>query len=197
MRVNRRLSRAVSAVTASILSLAILAVAQTGRESRTTNIRISNFGKINDNFYRGAQPSRRDISDLAGLGVKAVIDLQEDGEAGERQAVEAAGMRYYRIGMSDNSWPSMEKAEQFLKLVNDPANQPVFIHCHGGRHRAGAMTAIYRITHDKWTADQAFAEMRRYEFERGFGHGALKDYVYDYAQKRQQSEKGVVVETSK
>ena len=197
MRVNRRLSRAVSAATAFVLSLAILAVAQTGRDSRAANIRISNFGKINDNFYRGAQPSRRDISDLAALGVKTVIDLQADGEAGEEQAVEDAGMKYYRIGMSDSSWPSTEKAEQFLKLVNDPANQPVFIHCHGGRHRAGAMTAIYRITHDKWTADQAFAEMRRYEFERGFGHGALKDYVYDYAQKHQPDQKGVVVETSK
>ncbi len=197
MRVNRKLSRAVSAVAASVLSLAILAVAQTGKDGRTANIRISNFGKINDNFYRGAQPSRRDISDLAGLGVKAVIDLQEDGEAGEEQAVEDAGMKYYRIGMSDSSWPSMEKAQQFLKLVNDPANQPVFIHCHGGRHRAGAMTAIYRITHDKWTADQAFAEMKRYQFERGFGHGTLKDYVYDYAQNHQPNQKGVVVETSK
>lgn len=57
----------------------------------------------------------------------------------------------------------------------------------GGRHRAGTMTAIYRITHDKWNADQAYAEMKRYEFERGFGHGTLKDYVYDYAQKSQKS----------
>jgi protein tyrosine/serine phosphatase len=191
MRVNRRLSRAVSAATASILSLTILAVAQTGRDSRATNIRISNFGKVNDNFYRGAQPSRRDYADLKALGIKTVIDLQQDGEAAEQQQVEAAGMKFYRIGLSDSSWPAPEKTEQFLKLVNDPANQPVFIHCHGGRHRAGTMTAIYRITHDKWTADQAFAEMKRYEFERGFGHGSLKDYVYDYAQKNQKS---IVVE---
>jgi protein tyrosine/serine phosphatase len=194
MRVNRRLSRAVSAVTASVLSLAILAVAQTGSDGRSADIRIKNFGKINNNFYRGSQPTRRDISDLAALGIKAVIDLQQDGEADEEQTVEAAGMKFYRIGLSDSSWPSTEKAEQFLKLVNDPANQPVFIHCHGGRHRAGAMTAIYRITHDRWTADQAFAEMRRYEFERGFGHGTLKAYVYDYAQKNQKS---IAVETSK
>jgi protein tyrosine/serine phosphatase len=191
MRVNRRLSRAVSAAMASILSLTMLAVAQTGRDNHTVNIRISNFGKVNDNFYRGAQPSRRDYADLKALGIKTVIDLQQDGEAAEQQQVEAAGMKFYRIGLSDSSWPAPEKTEQFLKLVNDPANQPVFIHCHGGRHRAGTMTAIYRITHDKWTADQAFAEMRRYEFERGFGHGTLKDYVYDYAQKNQKS---IVVE---
>jgi len=182
MRVSPKLSRAVSAATATLLSLAILAVAQTGG-----SIRIKNFGKVDNNFYRGAQPSRRDYADLKALGVKTVIDLQEDGEANEQQDVEDAGMNFYRIGLSDSSWPSPEKTEKFLKLVNDPANQPVFIHCHGGRHRAGTMTAIYRITHDKWTADQAYAEMKRYEFDRGFGHGTLKDYVYDYAQKNQKS----------
>jgi len=194
MRVNRRLSRAVSAVTAAVLSLAILAVAQTSSDSRVANIRIKNFGKVDQTLYRGAQPKRRDIADLAALGVKTVIDLQQDGEAGEQQDVEATGMKFYRIGLSDKSWPSPEKVEQFLKLVNDPANQPVFIHCHGGRHRAGTMTAIYRITHDKWSADQAYAEMKQYDFESGLGHGALKDYVYDYAQKTQKS---IVVETSK
>ena len=187
MRVHQRLSRAVSAVTASVLVLAVLAVAQTGSDSRLSNIRIKNFGKVDNNLYRGAQPKRRDYADLAALGVKTVIDLQQDGEAGESDDVEAAGMKFYRIGLSDSSWPAPEKTAQFLKLVNDPANQPVFIHCHGGRHRAGTMTAIYRITHDKWSADQAYAEMKRYDFESGFGHGSLKDYVYDYAQKTQKS----------
>lgn len=194
MRVNRKLSRAVSGITAFLLAMAVLAVARPGSDSGSSNIRIKNFGKVNDNFYRGSQPKRRDYADLAALGVKTVIDLQEDGDADEPQQVEEAGMKYYRIGLSDKSWPAPEKAAQFLKLVNDPANQPVYIHCHGGRHRAGAMTAIYRMTHDKWSAGQAYAEMKRYEFESGFGHGALKDYVYDYGQK---SQKSIVVETSK
>jgi protein tyrosine/serine phosphatase len=193
MRVNQRLSRAVSAVTAAVLALAVLAVAQTSSDSRLSTIRIKNFGKVDNNLYRGAQPKRRDYTDLAALGVKTVIDLQQDGESGEQDDVEAAGMKFYRIGLSDSSWPSPDKAAQFLKLVNDPVNQPVFIHCHGGRHRAGTMTALYRITHDNWSADQAYAEMKRYDFESGFGHGTLKDYVYDYAQKNQKS---IVVNTN-
>jgi protein tyrosine/serine phosphatase len=143
-------------------------------------ISISNFGRINENLYRGAQPREKDYAMLAAAGIKTVIDLQKDGEAREQALVEAAGMRFYRIGLSDKSWPSPTDAARFLSLVNDPANQPVFFHCHGGRHRAGAMTAIYRITHDGWTADRAYAEMKQYDFERGFGHGALRSYVYDY-----------------
>src|SRR5438477_6734 len=47
------------------------------------NIRIDNFGKVNDDYYRGAQPKGRDYNDLAALGVKTVIDLQEDGPSNE------------------------------------------------------------------------------------------------------------------
>ena len=196
MRVNRKISRVVTGVTASVLALAVFAVAQTAERKASSKTRIANFGCINEKFYRGAQPKPGDYKDLAALGVKTIIDLQQEGESDEQQLAESAGMRFYRIGLSDSSWPSAEKAAQFIKLVNDPANQPVFIHCHGGRHRAGIMTAIYRITHDGWDADRAYQEMKQYGFERGFGHGSLKDYVYDYYSRLDKKAKEVVVNTN-
>ncbi|HSQ24775.1 MAG TPA: hypothetical protein VLN44_10195, partial [Pyrinomonadaceae bacterium] len=57
-----------------------------------------------------------------------------------------------------------EQVTYFLSIVNDPANWPVYVHRKGGRHRTGAMTAIYRISHDGWTGDQAFNEMKEYDF---------------------------------
>ena len=180
MRVFLNFSRGFPAVEIAAM-VALLSVAQAAQpKGSSSKTNISNFGCINENFYRGAQPKSRDFADLAAMGVKTIIDLQEDGEPGEQRTVEAAGMKFFRIGMSDSSWPSREKADQFLRIVNEPANQPVFVHCHGGRHRAGIMTAIYRMTHDGWTADKAYDEMKQYGFEKGFGHGSLKDYVYDY-----------------
>ena len=195
MRVNRKISRVVAGAMASVLALAVFAVAQSAQFDASSRIRVDNFGCINEKFYRGAQPKGSDYKDLAALGVKTIIDLQQDGERDEQQMVEAAGMKFYRVGMSDSSWPSAEKAAQFIKIVNDPANQPVFIHCHGGRHRAGIMTAIYRMTHDGWDADQAYKEMRQYGFDKGFGHGSLKDYVYDYYSRLDKKAKNVVVNT--
>ncbi|HSE38145.1 MAG TPA: protein-tyrosine phosphatase family protein [Blastocatellia bacterium] len=69
-----------------------------------------------------------------------------------------------------------ERAELITRL----SNQSVFVHCRGGRHRTGVMTAVYRMSRESWTARQAYDEMKRYEFEKGFGHGELKNYVYDY-----------------
>jgi tyrosine-protein phosphatase SIW14 len=141
---------------------------------------IANFGQINGTYYRGEQPDGRDYSDLAGLGVKTVIDLQRDGKAAERQAVEAAGMKFHRIPMTTRTAPTSEQLALFLQLVNDPANQPVYVHCAGGRHRTGVMTAVYRMTHDGWTPDQAFREMKQYDFGADFLHPEFKQFVYSY-----------------
>ena len=195
MRAFRRLSIVSTSTTAVVIALAILSTAQTAQRDKASKIQVKNFGCINETFYRGAQPKERDYADLAAMGVKTIIDLQRNGQAGEQSLVEAQGMKFYRIPMSDRGQPSAEQAELFLKLVNDPANQPVFVHCAGGRHRTGAMSAIYRITHDGWSADQAYLEMKRYDFEYGMGHGSLKNYVYGYYS--QIEEKGVVVNSNK
>ena len=166
--------------TAILLVVSVCAFAETPRREKLAKIQIKNFGCINENYFRGAQPQAKDYVDLAALGVKAVLDLQEGGEAAESKLVEAAGMKFYRIKMNTQDRPSREQVEAFLKIVDDPANQPVYVHCHGGRHRTGVMTAIYRLARDGWSADRAFAEMKQYQFDKGFGHGALKDFVYEY-----------------
>jgi protein tyrosine phosphatase (PTP) superfamily phosphohydrolase (DUF442 family) len=152
-----------------------------GRTAATVaTIGIDNFGQVNANYYRGAQPQGRDYADLAALGVKTIIDLTKDGEAAEPTLVQAAGMRFFRIPMTTHETPAAEKLEQFLRIVNDPVNQPVYVHCQGGRHRTGVMTAVYRMTADGWTPDQAFAEMKRYKFGADYLHAEFKRFVYTY-----------------
>ncbi len=161
------------------LVIAAPAQARDGREP-VPGISIPNFGRINEHYFRGAQPKAHDFADLAALGVKMVIDLTRDGDASEAGNVQQVGLKFVRIPLTTTDRPSSSAVNQFLKLVNDPVNQPVFVHCQGGRHRTGVMTAIYRLTHDGWNAERAFSEMKEYEFAKGLGHGALKDFVYDF-----------------
>ena len=142
------------------------------------NIRIENFGQINATYFRGAQPEGQDYADLAALGVKTIIDLQE---AEEATTAKALGMSYHRIPMSTRRAPTSEQLALFFKLVNDPAAQPVYVHCKGGRHRTGVMTAAYRMSVDGWTAEQAFGEMKKYDFGPDFLHPEFKSYVYSYS----------------
>jgi protein tyrosine/serine phosphatase len=143
-------------------------------------IRIGNFGKVDDNYFRGSQPKGSDYRDLAALGVKTVIDLQADGPSNEASFVKAAGMNFVRIGMTTTKAPTDAQIAQFFEIVTNPANQPVYVHCAGGRHRTGTMTALYRMTFDGWTAAQAYNEMKQYRFEGFPDHPVLRNYVYAY-----------------
>ena len=115
------------------MALAAPAFAQTnlqgvpvGSTAVLSRIHIDNFGKVNDNYYRGAQPKADDYADLAALAVKTVLDLQKDGRSDEPGLVERAGMRFFRIPMTTTDRPTEVQIDQFFKIVNDPANQPVF-----------------------------------------------------------------------
>lgn len=175
---------AASLVIAGALAIRVEARTDSRAAGATTSalapIRIDNFGEINLTYFRGAQPGERDYQDLAALGVKTVIDLTKDGRDDEPGQVKAAGMTFHRIPLTTTDRPAEAAVAEFLKLVTDRANQPVYVHCQGGRHRTGAMTAVYRMTQDGWTADQAYQEMKQYKFEGFPGHPELKRFVYDY-----------------
>jgi hypothetical protein len=42
------------------------------------------------------------------------------------------------------------------------------------------MTAVYRMTQNSWTADQAFDEMKKFKFGASFLHPEFKQFVYDF-----------------
>jgi len=94
--------------------------------------------------------------------------------------VSKAGMTYVAIPMNTRVVPTTEQLAQFLKVVNDPASQPVYVHCVGGKHRTGVMTAVYRMTQNAWTPEKAFSEMKQFKFGADFLHPEFKKFVYGY-----------------
>ena len=169
------------AAIALILASQISARSQEIQKADTSTVTIKNFGQMDERFFRGAQPKENDYSQLAALGIKTVIDLQDDPTAYEKQKVEALGMKYVNIPMSDKDYPEMAKVEQFLKLVDDPTTGKFYVHCAGGRHRTGVMGAVYRFNHYNWNYDQVYAEMKKYDYYSRWGHGDMKKFVKDYS----------------
>ena len=197
MFLNQMRRRSTVALVAVLLAVATSASAEKSSNPNLAKVRIDNFGQINENYYRGAQPRTSDYSDLAAIGVKTVIDLTRDGRSDEQGLVERAGMKFYRIPLTTSERPSQDAITEFLKLVNDPANFPVYVHCQGGRHRTGVMTAVYRMTKDGWTADRAYQEMKQYRFEGFPGHPVLKSFVFNYHSQVDQPQRADIGDTEK
>ena len=174
-------------VTGLGVGVAAKAPAPTGAAGAATAalaaVTIDNFGKVDDHYYRGGQPDRREYQELSKLGVRTVVDLQADGHGREKSLVEQAGMSYYKIPLTTTERPSEAAVQKFLSIVDDPANQPVYVHCAGGQHRTGVMTAVYRMTKYGWNEDKAYDEMKQYKFETFIGHPQLRSFVHDFYEK--------------
>ncbi|HET9713433.1 MAG TPA: dual specificity protein phosphatase family protein [Pyrinomonadaceae bacterium] len=167
--------------------------------NKNTTAGIENFGKVNDNYYRGSQPIANEFSELKKLGIKTIIDLREDSLKDSENLARAAGLQYFNIPLSTKRAATNDQTTYFLRLVNDQSKWPVFVHCKGGRHRTGEMTAIYRITQEGWTAEQAYDEMKKYDFEDSFFYPrSLKKYVFSYYERfaAQRTSKPQAVATS-
>jgi tyrosine-protein phosphatase SIW14 len=141
---------------------------------------IDRFCKLNESVYRGGQPTDEGFRYLAKLGVKVVLDLREqDARASsEERVVTAAGMRYVNVPMTGLTPPTLAETDKILKLLEDPADGPVFVHCKRGADRTGAVIAAYRIEHDHWDNARALREAK------DMGMGALqfqrREYIRSY-----------------
>jgi protein tyrosine/serine phosphatase len=150
-------------------------------QSPLDRIRIDNFARVNNTYYRGAQPVGSDYADLKALGVRTIIDLtSSESQAEEGSLAQQNGMRYVRIPMTTHKAPTAAQVSQFLQVVNDPASQPVYVHCVGGKHRTGVMTAVYRMTRDGISGDLAFHEMKQFGYGPDFLHPEFKKFVQHY-----------------
>jgi hypothetical protein len=133
-------------------------------------------------FYRVAQPTEFGLRHLVERrGIKTVVSLQlydfrlysgwldpgDPNGAKEADYVRSLGLRFVQWPMGEEQcwpWPTPWQLEEFIRLVDDPTNHPIMIHCMGGRHRTGTLSALYRMEYERWSAAEALDEMYSFDF---------------------------------
>lgn len=172
--ITRKLNAALAAI--AILFFGLASYAQTDTVSKN----LPNFHKVNDRVYRGGQPKEAGFAELKAMGIATVIDLRDDDENAlkEKALVENAGMKFINKPLENWSRPDEKDIDEILKQIDTAANQPVFVHCKRGKDRTGTVMAIYRMTHDGWTAKQAGDEAEKYGI--GWWQFKMRDFINDY-----------------
>jgi tyrosine-protein phosphatase SIW14 len=69
---------------------------------------------------------------------------------------------------------------EFLRVMDDPSNHPVLLHCFAGIHRTGTMCAIFRMEYHRWPVEPALAEMQLYGFDPADMHEHIEGYLRNY-----------------
>jgi uncharacterized protein (TIGR01244 family) len=123
---------------------------------------IYNFVRINDNFCTGGQPRLEHLAKLKAEGVKLILNLRtplEHRSAEEEAKAKELGLKYINIPVVYRD-PKEEQVTEFLKILDDPSNRPVFIHCTAAI-RVGAFWMIRRVLRDGWTVEAAEEEAKK------------------------------------
>ena len=120
-----------------------------------------NFSQVSPVLYRGGRPDQPGVSVLAQMGVKTIIDLENDDQAiaTERGWAQAAGINFISEPMNGLDTPNDAEVNDILGRLTDTANQPVFVHCMQGKDRTGLIVALYRVIDQGWTPKAAHDEM--------------------------------------
>ena len=131
---------------------------------------IERFFKVDDRLLRGAQPDLAGFKYLRDLGVRTIINLREAKDAerlNEREIVESLGMKYVNIPVKDGNFFTRsrrippEAIQSFFQIIDASDAGTVFVHCHRGADRTGALVSFYRIVRHNWDSVRAYTEARQ------------------------------------
>jgi len=130
--------------------------------------KVFNFHVINPFIMRGSQPSEEGIRSLMDdCGVRSILNLRNDESVEwEKQVAEKLGIKFFNVPMNGSEEQSIQKIEQCLGIIQDKSNQPIFVHCMGGKDRTGMISAAYRIKYNQWSLADALFEMHVYGYSR-------------------------------
>ncbi|HSE87869.1 MAG TPA: protein tyrosine phosphatase family protein [Candidatus Binatia bacterium] len=133
---------------------------------------------LDNSFATGGQPSEQAFAKIAASGFHSVLSLRAAGEGidltKERALVEKTGLRYFNIPVVSSA-PRTEQAEEFIRLVKEKSNHPMFINC-ASANRVGAFMMIYRVVEQGWSEDKALDEALKI----GLRGDELKKFAQSY-----------------
>ncbi|WP_433337256.1 fused DSP-PTPase phosphatase/NAD kinase-like protein [Spirillospora sp. CA-294931] len=139
------LTWAAVSVAVLLMSESARASAERGRPGWPSVPGVHNFAQVDSHLWRGAAPDPEGYRNLAGLGVRTVVDLRaEDLPSSVRELPGRAGLAVVRIPMRDGQAPTAEQVSRFMAAVHG-AKGPVFVHCGAGVGRTGTMSAAYLV----------------------------------------------------
>jgi len=131
-----------------------------------------NFGVITaGEIYRSGRPTPAAADRAAErYGLKSVIDLgtYPIGSADQNRleaTYRALGLEYHRLPLIGDGTGDPNLYALALRMMTDPANQPVLVHCGSGAQRTSGLTTLYRYIVQGVPMAEAFEESRAYRHD--------------------------------
>lgn len=152
------------ALTMVLIFMGIIALAGAGR-AVYKQWHWKRFAVVEENrIYRSGQLEPAQLrSAIRRLELRTVICLNPARVEQEKQICDECQVDFIHHTMPDDGLGTAEQFAEVLKILNDPARQPVLVHCQAGVARTGAAIALHRILREGWDRERAIAELSTFE----------------------------------
>lgn len=114
---------------------------------------------VGERHITAAQPTAEQLQALAAQGVRAVINLRDDGLPSEPAWSTDVGLPYYHIPISGAEDLTRDKVDLLAQVLQQLGDQPAFLHCSTGQ-RAASMLALHGYWYEGLSAEAALARAR-------------------------------------
>ncbi len=161
--------QAAPGATAAVSGVRHNAAGKVGCDS--SNNDLSNFERVTEALYRGAQPTEKGFLELKEkFHMDIVVNLRNEERESEAEGrlVNKLGMCYVSMRWDPAQAPDTGLVARFLQVISNNPDKKIFVHCHYGADRTSVMVAAFRLAMQAWTKTQAFEEMHGCHF-----HGSL------------------------
>lgn len=125
-----------------------------------------NFAVVDNGIFRSGFPQPVNFSFIKSLGLRSIVYLCPEPYPEESlEFLKSTGIKLHQFGIDGHKEPFVSIPEdtvcQALRVVLDPKNHPVLIHCKRGKHRTGCVVGCFRKL-QKWCLSSVFDEYLRF-----------------------------------
>ncbi len=121
-----------------------------------------NRHRLGRHAWRSAQPSPGQLSSIAKLGVRTIVNLRGPRVCGgywlEQDACTRLGLRLVDFQLRSRAAPSKEELFAARDLLSN-ITYPALFHCKSGADRAGLMSTLYLIAHENVPVKEAVSQL--------------------------------------
>jgi protein tyrosine/serine phosphatase len=156
---------------------------------RSSVFRISqNFYTVEEGkFYRSAQQTPEELEEhIRKHGIKTVISLRGAPKNSywvqpQVDALAKNNVKFVPLSWTIDYFPATDALQEYFKVLQDPANYPILVHCKTGADRTGLASALYAIEYMRQPVEEALDRQLSFKnwHVRSF-HPAMSEFARIY-----------------
>jgi len=146
-------------------------------------LRFNNHHEVGGGMWRANQPSPDRLAELKEQGFKTILNIRGT-QPGvcyydlEKDACEKLGLVMHDLPFGSREAPYVDRIERVVKIF-ETMEFPALLHCKSGADRAGLMSVLFLLIHEKRPFEEAIEHLSLKYLHVKAGKTGMLDYFFE------------------